>query len=131
MSMPCEAPLGEAVGRLVAHLREFRPQIVVTHAAYGGLTGHPDHVHTHRVTALALQAAGLERLYPDAGAPWQPSALYLATHRRSALDALSEPARAGKPAGFSEAVRDGILSTEWYIRQDAVSRVPAQTELTA
>ncbi|WP_328498573.1 PIG-L family deacetylase [Streptomyces sp. NBC_00414] len=81
----CDAPLDGAVGELVAHLREFRPEVVVTHDAYGGLTGHPDHVHTHRVTMLAVQAAGLERLYPDAGEPWRPSALYLATHPYSAL----------------------------------------------
>ncbi|WP_210592487.1 PIG-L deacetylase family protein [Streptomyces sp. GESEQ-35] len=92
----CDAPIDESVGRLVAHIREFRPEIVVTHDAYGGLTGHPDHVHTHRVTALAVQAAGLERLFPDAGGPWRPSALYLATHPHSALPALAELARAGK-----------------------------------
>lgn len=168
-----EAPLDEAVGRLVAHIRQFRPEIMVTHDAYGGLTGHPDHVHTHRVTTLAVQAAGLERLYPDAGAPWQPSALYLATHPHSALGALEELARAGKGmntvpdervtatvdvspwlkqkwaavlahrtevergaapgllAGFSEAVRERILSTEWYIRQEPVFAGAAQTELTA
>ncbi|WP_189189699.1 PIG-L family deacetylase [Streptomyces albiflavescens] len=92
----CDAPLDETVGRVVAHLRQFRPEIVVTHDAYGGVTGHPDHVHTHRVTTLAVQAAGLERLFPDAGDPWQPSALYLATHPHSAVGALSDLARAGK-----------------------------------
>lgn len=169
----CDAPLDESVGRLVAHIRQFRPEIVVTHDAYGGVTGHPDHVHTHRVTALAVQAAGLERLYPEAGDPWQPSALYLATHPHSALEALGGLARAGKAmhtvpderitatidvsawleqkwaavlthrsevergaapgllAGFPAAVRERILSTEWYIRQDAVSPMPPQTELTA
>ncbi|MGV9878570.1 PIG-L deacetylase family protein [Streptomyces sp. NPDC003006] len=85
----CDAPLDEAVGRLVAHVREVRPEIVVTHDAYGGLTGHPDHVHTHRLTVLAAQAAGLEQLYPEAGAPWRPHALYLATHPHSAVAALS------------------------------------------
>ncbi|WP_405768664.1 PIG-L deacetylase family protein [Streptomyces sp. NBC_01538] len=80
-----DAPLDEAVGQLVAHIREFRPEIVVTHDAYGGLTGHEDHVHTHRITMLAVHAAGLERLYPGAGEPWQPSALYLATHPHSAI----------------------------------------------
>ncbi|WP_330290685.1 PIG-L deacetylase family protein [Streptomyces sp. NBC_00576] len=80
-----DAPVDEAVGQLVAHIREFRPEVVVTHDVYGGLTGHEDHVHTHRVTLLAVQAAGLERLYPDAGEPWQPSALYLATHPHSAI----------------------------------------------
>lgn len=84
----CDAPLVESVRRLVVHIREFRPDIVVTHDAHGGLTGHPDHLHTHRVTALAVQAAGLERLYPDAGVRWQPSALYLATHPDSAARVL-------------------------------------------
>lgn len=84
----CDAPLDEAVRRLVAHIREFRPDIMVTHDAYGGLPGHPDHVHTHRVTMLAAQAAGLGQLYPDAGAPWQPCALYLATHPHSAVPTL-------------------------------------------
>ncbi len=84
----CDAPLDEAVRRLVAHVRDVRPQIVVTHDAYGGLSGHPDHVHTHRVTVLAAQAAGLEQLYPEAGPPWRPRALYLATHPHSAVAAL-------------------------------------------
>ncbi|MGW1987789.1 PIG-L deacetylase family protein [Streptomyces collinus] len=86
----CDAPLDEAVRRLVAHIREFRPDIMVTHDAYGGLPGHPDHVHTHRVTMLAAQAAGLGQLSPDAGAPWQPCALYLATHPHSAVPTLRD-----------------------------------------
>lgn len=85
-----DAPLDEAVQRLVAHIREFRPDIMVTHDAYGGLPGHPDHVYTHRVTMLAAQAAGLGRLYPDAGAPWRPRALYLATHPHSAVPTLRD-----------------------------------------
>ncbi|MCF3141728.1 PIG-L family deacetylase [Streptomyces platensis] len=92
----CEAPLDEAVGRLVTHIREFRPDIMVTHDAYGGLPGHPDHVHTHRVTMLAAQAAGLAQLYPDTGAPWQPRALYLATHPHSAVPALRDVTGARK-----------------------------------
>ncbi|MFE0103625.1 PIG-L deacetylase family protein [Streptomyces sp. NPDC059009] len=86
----CDAPLDEAVGRLVAHLRDVRPDIVVTHDGYGGLPGHPDHVHTHRITLLAVHAAGLEQLHPDAGPSWQPRALYLATHPHSAVPALRE-----------------------------------------
>jgi N-acetyl-1-D-myo-inositol-2-amino-2-deoxy-alpha-D-glucopyranoside deacetylase len=93
-----DAPLDEAVGRLVVHLRDFRPDIVVTHDGYGGLTGHPDHVHAHRVTALAVEAAGLERLYPDAGVPWRARDLYLATHPHSVLPALREIIGARKAA---------------------------------
>ncbi|MEV0777313.1 PIG-L deacetylase family protein [Streptomyces sp. NPDC050428] len=86
----CDAPLDETVRRLVAHIREFRPDIVVTHDAYGGLPGHPDHVHTHRATTLAARAAGLDRLYPDTGASWQPRVLYLATHPHSAVPGLRD-----------------------------------------
>ncbi|MCH5676650.1 PIG-L deacetylase family protein [Streptomyces gilvus] len=84
----CDAPLDEVVGRLVAQSREFRPDIVVTHDAYGNLSGHPDHVRAHRVTVLAVEAAGWARLHPGAGTPWRVGALYLATHPDSAARAL-------------------------------------------
>ncbi|GAA2966643.1 PIG-L family deacetylase [Streptomyces enissocaesilis] len=83
-----DAPLDEAIGRLVAHIRAFRPEVVVTHDAIGQLTGHPDHVRTHQITVLAVEAAGLEPLYPEAGAPWQPSALYAATHSEAGVGRL-------------------------------------------
>ncbi|MET9675946.1 PIG-L family deacetylase [Streptomyces sp. NPDC006482] len=83
-----DAPLDEAIGRLVAHLRDFRPDIVITHDALGQVTGHPDHVRTHQITLLAVEAAGHACLYPEAGAPWQPSALYAATHSESGAGRL-------------------------------------------
>jgi LmbE family N-acetylglucosaminyl deacetylase len=106
----------------VAHIRELRPEIVVTHDAYGGLTGHPDHVHTHRVTVLAAEAAGLEQLYPDAGPAWQPLAVYLATHPHSVLPTLI--------AGLPPDSRENLLSTEWYVRWRADSPTGTDTELT-
>ncbi|WP_392967730.1 PIG-L deacetylase family protein [Streptomyces sp. LN245] len=94
----CDAPLDEPVRRLVAHIREIRPDIMVTHDAYGGLPGHPDHVHTHRVTVLAVEAAGLDRMYPETGAAWRPRSLLLATHPESAARALgSVLVREGRP----------------------------------
>ncbi|MBV2357101.1 PIG-L family deacetylase [Streptomyces sp. J2-1] len=92
----CDAPLDAAVGRLVSHIREFRPDTVVTHDGYGNATGHPDHVHTHRLAVLAVHAAGLDGLFPDAGEPWQPGALYLATHPRSFLATLADELGARK-----------------------------------
>ncbi|MBW5480805.1 PIG-L family deacetylase [Streptomyces bambusae] len=85
----CDAPLEESVERVVSHIRDFRPDVIVTHDAYGS-SGHPDHKHTHRVALLAAHAAGLDDLYPQAGPPWQPSALYLSTHPRTASSALSD-----------------------------------------
>ncbi|MEV7157040.1 PIG-L family deacetylase [Streptomyces misionensis] len=83
-----DAPLDEAVGRLVAHIREVRPDIVIGHDALGQLTGHPDHRRAHQITLLAVEAAGLPHLYPDAGEPWQPTALYAATHSESGMGRL-------------------------------------------
>lgn len=79
-----DVPLDEAVGRLVEHIREFRPDIVITYDGYGSY-GHPDHVHAHRLTMAAVEASGYDQLYRDAGAPWRPHALYLATIPRSVV----------------------------------------------
>lgn len=83
-----DAPLDEAVGRVVAHIRAFRPDLVVGHDALGQLTGHPDHLRAHQIALLAVEAAGLPHRYPDAGDPWQPAALYAATHPESGVGLL-------------------------------------------
>lgn len=64
-----------AVGRLVERIRAFRPHVVVTYDANGNY-GHPDHVQAHRVTLLAVEAAYMRKLYPDAGEPWRISKMY-------------------------------------------------------
>lgn len=90
----CDAPLDTVIAQLVSQLREFRPEVVVTHDAIGQLTGHLDHRHTHRVTLLAVEAAGLPHLYPEAGEPWQAPALYAATHPHAGVGDL-EPLLTG------------------------------------
>ncbi|MFJ6793724.1 PIG-L deacetylase family protein [Streptomyces sp. NPDC091268] len=84
----CDAPLDEVVGAIVEHIRAVRPHGVITHDAYGQLTGHPDHLRTHQATLLAFHAAALEHHYPQAGAPWRPAALYAATHPHSGVGRL-------------------------------------------
>ncbi|MDG4666171.1 N-acetyl-1-D-myo-inositol-2-amino-2-deoxy-alpha-D-glucopyranoside deacetylase [Mycobacterium sp. 236(2023)] len=41
---------------LAAAIDELRPHVVVTYDPNGGY-GHPDHIHTHRVTTAAVEAA--------------------------------------------------------------------------
>ncbi|MFI7288500.1 PIG-L family deacetylase [Streptomyces anulatus] len=107
-----DAPLDEAVEAVVGHIREVRPEIVITVDAYGGMTGHPDHVHAHRITALAVRAAGLPRFCPGSGDPWQPSALYLATHPRSAAVPVGgRLARPGTPADALYCSEDAWITT--------------------
>lgn len=67
-----DADPAEAVGALVAIIRELRPHVVVTYDPNGGY-GHPDHIHTHEVTMAAVAAsAGSE--YP--GEPWTVPKVY-------------------------------------------------------
>jgi mycothiol S-conjugate amidase len=68
-------PLEEAVGRLVAEIRSFRPHVMTTYDENGGYP-HPDHIRCHQVSVAAFEAAADPDAYPEAGEPWQPLKLY-------------------------------------------------------
>ncbi|MFI5053631.1 MAG: mycothiol conjugate amidase Mca [Acidimicrobiia bacterium] len=70
------APLAEAVGRLVAIIRRERPQVLVTYGDETVFYKHPDHVRVHEISVPAFDAAGDAAQFPDAGEPWQPAKLY-------------------------------------------------------
>ncbi|WP_457207028.1 PIG-L deacetylase family protein [Nocardioides sp. P5_C9_2] len=91
-----DAPVDEVVRRVVALVRELRPEVVVTHDGHGGATGHPDHVRTHQVTVLAARAAGDPLQLPGTGEPWTPQSLLLATHPHSARRMLADTIGARK-----------------------------------
>jgi N-acetyl-1-D-myo-inositol-2-amino-2-deoxy-alpha-D-glucopyranoside deacetylase len=73
----------EAVGALVAIIREQRPHVVVTYDPNGGY-GHPDHVQTYTVTAAAVAAAG-SGAGDFPGEPWTVPKFYWSVLARSAL----------------------------------------------
>ena len=70
------ADLDEAVGRLVAAIREHKPQVIVTYDEDQSRYPHPDHLRVHDISVLAFDAAGDPDRYPEAGPPWQPLKLY-------------------------------------------------------
>lgn len=114
----CSAPFDEVVEKVVAHIREFRPESVVTYDAFGTY-GHPDHILAHRVTLAAVAAAGLEQMYPSAGAAWRPSHLYMATLKRSAVEqhwATLFSAEAPTPGPGVPGVPDEIVDITLDIR---------------
>src|SRR5919202_860339 len=79
------ADLDEAVGRLVALIRRYRPQVLVTYDE-NGFYGHPDHIQAHRVTVAAFEAAGDATRYPEQGlAPWAPQKLCYSTVPRNGM----------------------------------------------
>jgi N-acetyl-1-D-myo-inositol-2-amino-2-deoxy-alpha-D-glucopyranoside deacetylase len=85
-----DADMNEAVGELVAIIRQLRPHVVVTYDANGGY-GHPDHIHAHEVTVAAVAASGADEF---AGTPWTVPKMYWTVMSTSAmaegLNALGE-----------------------------------------
>ncbi len=79
-----DADQREAVGALVAIIRELRPHVVVTYDPNGGY-GHPDHIQAHVVTTAAVSAAGSSADYP--GHPWSVPKFYWTVIARSAFTA--------------------------------------------
>jgi N-acetyl-1-D-myo-inositol-2-amino-2-deoxy-alpha-D-glucopyranoside deacetylase len=77
------APIDEAVGRLVKLIRQCRPDVLVTYDERGSY-GHPDHIKAHLVTLAAFDAAGDGNRYPEDGLEaWQPRKLYYTVFART------------------------------------------------
>jgi LmbE family N-acetylglucosaminyl deacetylase len=71
-------PVDEVAGRVVKYIRELKPEVVLTFDPIGGYR-HPDHIHIHDATVLAFEKAGDGSFHPEAGAPFEPRALYFHT----------------------------------------------------
>ncbi len=71
-----QAPLDEAVGRLVAVVRRTRPQVMVVYGDEQSGYPHPDHLRVHEIGVEAYRAAGDPGRFPEAGTAWQPTKLY-------------------------------------------------------
>jgi mycothiol S-conjugate amidase len=84
------APLDEAVGRLVRVIRNERPQVIVTYADDREFYPHPDHIRVHEISVPAFDAAGDPDRYTDTGEPWQPSKLYYMGWSKRRVLALHE-----------------------------------------
>ena len=112
------ADLDEVTGRLVAVIRAFRPQVVVTYDGNGAY-GHPDHIQTHRATLLAFEASHLGKVFPDAGAPWRVDKLYYTAFPRSAARKAIELSKmAGLPSPFGDTA---VEELEFVAEDDMVT----------
>lgn len=65
----------ETTRRLVALIRELRPQVLLTHDETGGYY-HPDHIHCWKIGTAAFHAAADPARYPNTGQPHQCDRLY-------------------------------------------------------
>ncbi len=108
------ADLDEVVGKIVAHIRRERPDVVVTFDEAGGY-GHPDHVAIHHQTRAAFAAAADPAKFPEQIAmglkPHQAKKLYYtAIPRRFFREAVEKIQELGIeiPARYLERV-DGLV----------------------
>jgi LmbE family N-acetylglucosaminyl deacetylase len=70
------ASLSELAGKLVARIRSFRPQVVLTFGSDGALNTHPDHTVVSAATSAAFHWSGSPKRYLELGELYQPQRLY-------------------------------------------------------
>lgn len=122
------AEAGQVVGKIVAHIRRERPDVVVTFDEKGGY-GHPDHVAIHHHARTAFHAAADPARYPEqieAGlAPYQAHKLYFTAipHRFfRAVAARLDELGLEVPPRYRERLEQGIglpddaCTTDIYVR---------------
>lgn len=118
------APLDEAVGKLVAIIRRDRPQVIVTYSDDQRGYAHPDHLKVHDISIPAFERAGDPDWYPEAGEPFQPLKLYYTAWSRRRMMALHEK--------FLELGLESPFDDEWMERledADQDDRITTQVEI--
>jgi LmbE family N-acetylglucosaminyl deacetylase len=78
------APVEDVARRIAHHIREVRPQVVITFDPIGGYR-HPDHIAVHRGTVEAFRMASDASIELGGLAPYAPQKLYFSTFGRRLL----------------------------------------------
>lgn len=76
-------PLEQVAARIVGHIRQIKPQVVVTFDPIGGYK-HPDHIAIHKATVIAFRMAG-DKSFQNGSPPYQPQKLYFHTFPKTLL----------------------------------------------
>ena len=117
------APLHESVGRLVALIRRYRPQVLLTYNDEQSGYPHPDHLRVHDISVAAFDLAGDPAAYPDAGEPWTPSKLYYTVWSMERMKALH--------AKFGELGLESPFGDEWFDRPSHDDRITTSIPMGA
>jgi len=83
------AGAANVIGDLVAIIRAFRPQVLITFDETGGF-GHPDHIAVYRNAVGAFHAAADGVQYPESGPAHAVSKLYYSSYTRRQFVTLAE-----------------------------------------
>lgn len=115
------APLEQAVGRLVEIIRRTRPQVLITYGEDQQGYPHPDHLRVHDISIVAWAAAGDPDRFPDAGAPWTPSKLYYSAWARARFVAMHQ--------GFLDAGLESPFDQKWFDRPTQDHLITTQVDV--
>ena len=115
------APLDEAVARLVEVIRRERPQVIVTYPDDQSGYPHPDHLRVHDISVLAFEQAGDPDAHPGVGEPWQPLKMYYSVWSRTRIVAMHER--------FGELGLESPFDDKWFERPSHDHRITTAIEL--
>lgn len=87
----CNVPVEESCGRLVALMKQYRPDVVICDDDQGGYD-HPDHVRAHLIATKAVEQSGI------------PAKLYMPTFGRTTFETLRDALKevGAEMEGFEE-----------------------------
>jgi mycothiol S-conjugate amidase len=115
------APLDEAVGRLVEVIRRTRPQVIVTYGDDQEGYPHPDHLRVHEITQHAWHRAGDPDWYPEHGDPFVPAKLYYTVWSRTRILATHEK--------YLELGLESPFTEEWFQRPSQDHRITTSVDI--
>jgi mycothiol S-conjugate amidase len=115
------APVDEAVGRLVAIIRRARPQVILTYGDDQSGYPHPDHLMVHDISVPAFDRAGDPDWYPEHGEPFRPSKLYYSTWSIRRIKAMHEK--------MLELGIDSPFDEKWFSRPSQDDRITTHVDI--
>lgn len=115
------APLDEAVDRLVALIREERPQVVITYPDDQGTYQHPDHLRVHDITHPGVDKAADPNHRPDLGEPWQVAKIYYSSWSRARIEARHQ--------AFLDLGLESPYDDRWFSRPDRDDQITTKVPI--
>ncbi len=116
-----QAPLDEAVGRLVGLIRRQRPHVIITYSDDQQGYQHPDHIRVNEVSVPAFALAGDPDAYGEHGEPWQPLKLYYTVWSRERIHALH--------AKYLELGVESPYDDRWFTRPSDDTKITTRVEV--
>ena len=116
------APLDEAVERLVRIIREEKPHVIVTYPDDQQGYQHPDHLKVFDISIPAWEAAGDPTKFLQSGDPWTPLKLYYTTWSRARIEALH--------AMFKKLELESPFNDAWFDRPSKDHRITTKINVS-